>query len=114
MPLVVGVDQIVDQRVTRRYYAWLLGPVIKLPFESQRVEQTIPMYLSGGVQYFAPDTEFKLSHEAAAMKVYQGEQAALEANVTIALGEDGGPTADFDLEFTQDNTAADQSAVIGQ
>lgn len=41
--------------------------------------QTLPSsnYLKDDVQYFAPDPEFKLSREAAALKAYQADQAAL-------------------------------------
>ena len=41
--------------------------------------QTLPSayYLSDDVQYFAPGSEFKLSREAAAMKAYQADQAAI-------------------------------------
>jgi len=37
-----------------------------------------PYYLSDDVQYFPPGPEFKLSREAAAMRQYAGEQAALQ------------------------------------
>ena len=36
-----------------------------------------PYYLDDDVQYFAPGTEFKLPKEAAAMKAYEADQAAL-------------------------------------
>lgn len=36
-----------------------------------------PYYLSDDVQYFAPDSENKLSREAAAMKAFDSDQAAV-------------------------------------
>lgn len=112
IPLVVGVDQAVEQGVTRRYYVWLLGPVIKLPFESQGVP--MPTYLGSGIQYFAPGPEFKLSREAAAMKAYKAEPEALEQTgpvVTIGPVQDGMPTADFDFDLTQDSLGIDTLTV---
>jgi hypothetical protein len=38
-----------------------------------------PYYMHDDVQYFPPGPEFKLAREAAAMKAYNQDQAALQA-----------------------------------
>ncbi|HEY2839979.1 MAG TPA: hypothetical protein VGJ26_12565 [Pirellulales bacterium] len=53
---------------------FLLGALASMGCQSNYSGQTLPSpyWLQDDVQYFPPGTEFKLSHEATAMKTYGG------------------------------------------